>query len=233
MNPFTVFIPVYNEEDILVRNSRKLIDYLDTFGAPYEIVIVSNGSTDGTQRLLGELKDLFPQVKCAFIPRKGIGSALRECMSAASYENVITVDMDLSICLDFIMSANLLLSEGCDIVVGSKRKGRQKRNPFRRFASSAFVVFARLLLGMNLNDYSPGAKAYRKKVLEDFRSLLKGGTFYVVEILYAAYRRNYKTVEIPVDCHDDRKSRFNLLHEGIYRFGNLFLLWVRSVLKKT
>jgi glycosyltransferase involved in cell wall biosynthesis len=232
MNPFSVFIPVYNEEEIIVRNTEMLIRYLDTLSVPYEIVIVSNGSSDRTSDLAAELQKKYDRVRFAHIPQRAPGSALREGISLSKFENVITVDMDLSVDMNFIDKANVLLSLGYDVVVGSKRMGLQKRSLLRKAASTAFIMTAMLLLGLSFDDYSLGAKAYRKHVLERYREKLVGGTFYVIDILYLATKHNYSVVEIPVGCHDERKSRFNLMHEGIYRFSNLYKLWIRDVLLK-
>ena len=233
MNPFSVFIPVYNEEDIIVGNTERMIGYLDSLNTPYEIIIVSNGSTDKTAELGEELRAEYGKVKFAHLSGRETGGALGKGLSLASYDHIITVDMDLSVGMEFIGTANSLLSQGFDIVIGSKRIGSQKRSLLRKTASTVFIVSAMLLLGLSFDDYSIGAKAYTKRTLEECRGKLKGGTFYVVEVLYAAHKRNYKTVEIPVACRDNRKSKFNLLHEGVYRFGNLFLLWIRSAFKKT
>ena len=51
MQPFSVFIPVYNEEVLITKNTAQLIDYLNTLQTAHEIIIVSNGSTDQTPEL--------------------------------------------------------------------------------------------------------------------------------------------------------------------------------------
>jgi hypothetical protein len=51
-------------------------------------------------------------------------------------------------------------------------------------------------------------------------------TFYVVQLVYWARRDGKRLREIPVACMDLRESRFNLIHEGLYKFGNLFWLWL-------
>ena len=229
MNPLSVFIPVYNEEEIIVGNTERLIAYLNTLGTGYEIIIVSNGSTDKTPELGEYLQKKHSEVKFSRISQKAPGSALKQGLLMASYENIITADMDLSVDMDFIRVANSLLSQGFDLVVGSKRMGTQKRSVMRKIASTAFIISAMLLLGLSFDDYSLAAKAYKKNILEKCLDKLKGGTFYVIEVLYFASRNNYKIVEVPVECDDNRKSRFNLLHEGLYRFGNLFMLWLKNV----
>lgn len=229
VNPFSVFIPVYNEEEVITRNTERLTAFLDTLNTPYEVIIVSNGSTDRTVELGRELENRLRNVKFCHIPLKETGSALREGVSMAAFENIIAVDMDLSVDLDFIRAANALLSEGFDLVVGSKRMGDQKRSVIRKGASTAFIISAMLLLGLSFDDYSIGAKAYKKGLLEKFKGSLRGGTFYVIEVIYYASKADYRIAQIPVTCHDDRKSRFNLMHEGIYRFSSLYRLWFRHV----
>jgi len=232
MNSFSIFIPVYNEEEIIVRNTENLITYLDTLSIPYEIIIVSNGSTDKTSDLGIELQERYKMVKFSHIAEKAPGSALREGVSIATFEDIITVDMDLSVDMNFIEKANILLSHGYDLVVGSKRMGLQKRSILRKTASTMFIMTAMLLLGLSFDDYSIGGKAYKKYVLDQYKEKLVGGTFYVIDLLYLATKNNCNIVQIPVGCHDDRKSRFNLMHEGIYRFFNLYKLWIKNVILK-
>jgi glycosyltransferase involved in cell wall biosynthesis len=225
LQPFTIFIPVYNEEEIIVKNTEKLVQYLDLLKTPYEIVIGSNGSTDRTIELGEGLQRRFPNVKFFHTPEKGPGTAFKKGISVASYEHVISVDMDLSVDLNFIKMANSLLGD-FDLVVGSKRMGSQKRSLLRKLASASFVFCSMILLGLSFDDYSIAAKAYQKKVLQGCLDKIGSGTFYVIEVIYYASKNNYHTVQIPAPCHDERKSKFNLIHEGFYRFGNLFKLWL-------
>lgn len=230
MIPISVFLPVYNEEEILVENTGRLIQYLGTLNTPYEIIIVSNGSTDRTVELGRALASRCGQVKFDHIPDKAPGLALRRGVELASYEYIVTADMDLSVSPDFIKKAAELLTLGYDLVVGSKRMGNQKRSVLRKVASTAFIMTSMLLLGLSFDDYSIGGKAYRKALLQECEALLEGGTFYVIEVLHYASRMNRGVVEVPVWCDDQRRSRFNLLHEGLYRFGRLFLLWLQNSL---
>jgi glycosyltransferase involved in cell wall biosynthesis len=218
-------IPVFNEEAILVDNVRRLVDYLDQLHTPYEIIIGSNGSTDRTPELGRQLQQAYPDLKFFHVQEKGPGTAFGKAVSLALYDHIISVDMDLSVDLNFIRRANELLGE-YSVVVGSKRMGTQKRSAVRKLASNLFVLSAIMLLGLSFDDYSLAAKAYRKKVLLDCADRIGSGTFYVVEVLNYALKNEYMTAQIPARCHDERTSRFNLLHEGVYRFGHLFRLWL-------
>ncbi len=227
MNPFSVFIPVYNEESLIVQNSEKLIKFLDGLGTDYEIILGSNGSDDQTVRLGGELQDKYKQIKFFHTHEKGPGTALRMAFDVATYDRIISADMDLSVDLNFIRRANSLLDE-FDLVVGSKRMGTQERSFIRKFASASFIFCCMILLGLSFDDYSLAAKGYKKKVLKGCLDSIHGGTFYVIEVLNHAAIQGFLTAQIPASCHDERTSKFNLTHEGFYRFGRLFQLWFKQ-----
>ena len=102
-NPgFTIFIPVYNEEDLLVKNTVHLLAFLDALKLPYEVILGSNGSTDGTVNLAEDLSQQHDPVRFFHLAERGVGRAFREGVGMAAYDRIITVDMDLSISLDFI-----------------------------------------------------------------------------------------------------------------------------------
>src|SRR4051812_21837702 len=134
MNPFSVFIPVYNEEELIVQNIEKLMAYLNSFNTPYEIVIGSNGSTDRTPLLGRDLEKKYSNVRFFHMDEKGPGTALKKAIPLVSHDSIISVDMDLSVDLNFIRMAATLLSD-YDLVVGSKRMGAQKRSFTRKIAS--------------------------------------------------------------------------------------------------
>ncbi len=224
----TIFIPVYNEEALLTPNTGRLFAYLESLGIPFEIIIGSNGSTDRSVSIMRELCEEHSEIRHFHIPEKGVGAAFRKGVDMAQFGHIITVDMDLSVDLGFIIMAHRRLNR-CDMVIGSKVTGNQKRSWIRKMASNSFINLAKLLLQINFHDYSISAKGYRKELVEKYLPYVDNKTFYVVEIVYRAYHDGKRLKEIPVECIDMRESRFNLIHEGIYKFGNLFRLWVSSI----
>jgi glycosyltransferase involved in cell wall biosynthesis len=221
----TLFVPVFNEGSLLVSNTRSLREFIDPLGFPYEIIIGSNGSTDSTVELGRQLCSEHSNIRFFHLPQKGVGAAFREGVRIAGYNRIITVDIDLSISLGFISEACGLLSR-YDIVIGSKITGSQRRSWIRRMASISFIRLAKILLNIRFHDYSIGAKGYRKEVVEEYLHFVDDKTFYVVEIVCRACQDGKRVKEIPVRCLDMRTSRFNLMHEGVYKFGNLFRLWL-------
>jgi len=227
MTPFTVGIPVYNEEAIVVPNTERLLSFLDGLGREYEVIIGSNGSTDSTTALGVDLSRRFPRVTFFHVPERGVGLTFREFVRRARYPLLISVDMDLSVDLQFVPTA-LDLLETHEIVVGSKKLGNQKRSWLRKAGSDLFLRIARILLGMRYEDYSIAAKAYRVETLKRFTHRIDRGSAYVLEICFFTQRAGGSVIQVPVSCEDWRRSKFNLLHEALYKYNNLFRLWLCS-----
>ncbi len=222
--PFTVGIPVYNEEEILVENTHRLIEFLRPLHVPFEILLGSNGSTDRTVELGRKLEKEQAAVRMFHVPERGVGQVFQRFIHEARYDRLVSLDMDLSIDLNFVREALRLLDE-YDIVVGSKKMGTQDRSLLRLFASLLFVNCAKWMLGIDYADYSIAAKAYRRPVLMHYESLIKNGTAYVIDMVYYVQRDGGRVIQVPVHCEDHRSSKFNLVHEGIYKFANLARLW--------
>ena len=225
----SVFIPVYNEAEILRRNTGRVLAYMGSLGMPFEVIIGSNGSTDQTVALLRRMCKKDNRLKYFHIENRGVGAAFKRGARLARYPRMVTVDMDLSIDLDFIPAADRLLERN-HIVIGSKVTGDQRRPYVRKAASNLFIRLAGFLLKIEFQDYSIGAKGYRTELIKRYLDRIDQKTFYVVEIIHRASRDGYRIVELPVACHDMRGSRFNLVHEGVYKFGRLFRLWLFEML---
>jgi len=229
--PFTVGIPVLNEEAILVPNTERLLHYLDGLGRDYEVLIGSNGSTDSTTTLGVDLSRRFPRVSFFHLPEKGVGLAFKEFVRRARHQFLVSVDMDLSVDIGFVATAVELL-ETHDIVVGSKKMGNQNRSLFRRLGSDSFLQATRLLLGLTYDDYSIAAKAFRVDVLRQFIDRVNEGSSYVLEICYLTKLRGGRITQVPVTCEDWRQSKFNLWHEAFYKYSHLVRLWVRELVHR-
>ena len=221
----TIIIPVYNEEEILSANLSRLMTYLDGIGGPFEIILVSNGSTDRTVDLAQQAQSSDPRVQAMALERRGVGRAFKTAARHATLEYLVSVDMDLSIDLTFIEEARRLLARN-DLVIGSKQTGSQRRSWVRHLASAIFIWCARRLLGVTVTDYSIGAKAYRRQWVMPYLDRLDDDTAYVLQLVAWGRRGGARITEIPVWCEDLRRSRFNLLHEGVHKFSSLFFVWL-------
>ncbi len=226
MPQYAIFIPVLNEEAILRPNTLRLMQFLDSLGREYQIVIGSNGSSDRTEAEGRRLQEEFPQVSFFHLPQPGPGAAFARALEIMESPLIITMDMDLSVDLEFIPRA-LDLLETCPVVLGSKFRGSQERGLGRVLGSGLYILCARLLLGLPFRDYSLGAKAFRREALAGLEHLIDRHTAYIGNLVYGVHRRGLAIRELPVTCRDQRASRFNLTHEGFYRVGWLLRLFVR------
>lgn len=220
-------IPVYNEQDALIPNLRKLLLFFQDKGIDAEFIIGSNGSTDATVEIGRMIESIRPgRIRFFHIDSRGaVGEIFKIAAGLASAPFLISMDMDLSVDLEFITSA-LDLLRTTDMVVGSKKSGEQSRSPVRLLGSKLFILCARVLLRLPYDDYSIGAKAYR---VSSARPLLPGmseDTNYVLDLLYRARRAGLSIEVLPIACSDWRKSRFRLFREALTRFLYLFRLWL-------
>lgn len=229
---FTVIIPVYNEEEIIVQNTERLANYLKRLGNNFEIIVVSNGSTDKTVELGKELEEKYlKKFKIFSIPQKGyVGFAFRKGVKKASYDKIISLDMDLGIDLNFIPRCVKLLDKN-SVVIGSKKVGTQYRKWYRVLASNVFIFLVKIILGLEYEDYSMAAKGFRKKDIMRYLGYIDKGSAYVFELIYWLKNEGKKITQIPTLCHDTRNSKFNLIDESIYRLRNLITLWLFKKVK--
>lgn len=223
----TIVIPVYNEEEVLEKNLEKLRAYLSAKPhRPFEILVVDNGSIDKTPEIARRIQASNSWFRYFQIPERSVGKAFAKGVREAKYEFIISQDADLSTNLDFIDEAEHLLQIS-SMVVGSKTLGNQKRSLTRVIGSQVYLAITQMLFRMTLTDFSMGAKGYRKKDILHILDNIDFWTAYIFEIaVYLTFHKK-KILQVGVVCVDTRVSRFNILHEGFYRYANLFKVWRR------
>jgi glycosyltransferase involved in cell wall biosynthesis len=231
-NSLSILVPVYNEEEIIVKNTKKLIDFLKKMNVKFEILICSNGSTDSTVKKGKELEKKYKGLVRFFsVSERGTGLAFRKNTLEAEYENLISVDMDLSVDLNHIKEFSKLLKK-YDIIIGSKQVGEQERSIIRIILSSTFIWIVKFLLDMDYTDYSMAAKAFKKKIILRHLDKIPSGSSYVINMIYLAKRDGYRIKEVPVLCEDKRQSKFNLINEIFHRFIHLIQLFIEERILK-
>ncbi len=221
MKPFTVIIPVYNEEELLEANVRKLITYNLSLKTPFEVIAVSNGSTDRSAEIGRRLERELPQFNFFSLPERGVGRAFKRGILEAGHENIIFMDADLSADLAFVNQAERLLDKNA-LVLGTKIGGLQNRSLFRRLGSFVFYLSVLALTGLRYTDYAPGAKAYRKSFLEKYFNYIDDFTSFVLNLTFVAQVKREPVAEVAIACDDRRRSRFNLWREAVSKYRGLF-----------
>ncbi len=193
----SLFLPVYNEEENLLRLNTKIFEAMAALGQTFEIIYVDDGSRDGSLALLKQFADADPRVKVvAFRRNYGQTAAMAAGIHAASGEILIPMDADLQNDPADIKRLLDKLDEGFDVVSGW-RKDRQDAFITRTFPSRIANALISRIGGVPLHDYGCSLKAYRREVLKDVN--LYGEMHRFIPI-YAAWAGG-RVTEIPVTHH--------------------------------
>ena len=162
----SVVVPLYNEEESL----PELVQWIDRVAVnnnlSYEIILIDDGSTDGSWGVVERLKSQYPHIRgISFLRNYGKSAALYEGFKMAQGEVVFTMDADLQDSPDEIpQMRRMILDEGYDLVSGWKKR---RYDPVgKRWPSKFFNLTARVVSGIKLHDFNCGLKAYRRKVVK-------------------------------------------------------------------
>ena len=209
-NPdISVVVPLYNEEQSLPELAAWIDRVARAEGMTYEIVMVDDGSDDGSWGVIERLAAQYPAVRAVGFARNYGKSAALYCgFAAARGEVVFTMDADLQDSPDEIPAMRrMIIDEGYDLVSGWKRK---RHDPVgKRWPSKFFNWTARVASGIRLHDFNCGLKAYRRKVVKSIEVYGEMHRFIPILARKAGFRRiGEKVVE-----HRPRKygqSKFGL-----------------------
>ncbi len=210
----SVVIPLYNEEQSLRELYDGLRSAIGKIGR-YEIIFVDDGSTDGSMRVLHELRRRDRRVKIIRFRRNyGKSAALSVGFTHAEGSYVVTMDADLQDDPQEIMGLLHEIKKGFDLVSGWKRK---RFDPLSKTIPSRFFNFVTsVLTGIHLHDFNCGLKIYRKEVIKELK--IYGELHRYIPVL--AHWLGYRIGEVAVQHHPRKygKTKF-----GIGRFWKGFL----------
>ncbi len=222
----SVIIPAYQEESGIADALRRLLDVLDGTGREYEILVVSDGSTDDTADMARSVRRSAVTV-FDYSPNRGKGYALALGVRLTQHPLVLFMDGDLDLDPAVVPSYLALIESGAaDGVVGSKvHPDSIVDYPWsRRLLSRVFRILTRLLVGLDLGDTQTGLKAFRRDVLADVASQCDSEGFaFDLELLCRLNDRGAKIMEAPVILDYDFTStvRFSA---GIAALRDLYLV---------
>ncbi len=205
----SVVVPLYNEAESLPELVAWIDRVADENHLSYEIVMVDDGSTDDSWRVIEELKVRYPAIRAIGFQRNyGKSGALYCGFEAARGEVVFTMDADLQDSPDEIPEMRrMILEEGYDLVSGWKKR---RYDPIgKRWPSKFFNWTARTVSGIKLHDFNCGLKAYRKQVIKSIE--VYGEMHRYIPIL--AKRAGFRRIGEKVVEHRARKygySKFGL-----------------------
>ena len=225
-----VIVPTYNERE----NIERLIATVLAQDASLEMLIVDDGSPDGTGEIVDRIAEQNPRVHAVHRPRKmGLGTAyLMGFRWALARDYAFVFEMDADFSHDPAHLPQFLNAiQSCDLVLGSRyRNGRVTvvNWPMTRLLLSYCAnIYARVVTGLELGDATGGFKCFRRSVLEaipldDVRS---NGYAFQIEMSFRAVRKSFRITEIPIVFVDrtdgESKMSKHIVREAIWMVWRL------------
>lgn len=221
-----VIIPTYNEKE----NIENIIRAVFSLDGDYHILVIEDGSPDGTAAIVKKLQEEFPQ-RLFMIERTGklgLGTAYLTGFKWSierEYDFIFEMDADFSHNpQDLPRLYEACASGGADLAIGSRYcNGISVINwPIGRVIMSYYAsVYVRTILGMKVFDTTAGFKCYRRKVLEtiDLDKIKMKGYGFQIEMKYTTFRLGFNITEVPI-IFVDRKEGTSKMSSGI--FGEAF-----------
>ena len=226
MDKKVVIIPTYNEKENIEAIIRKVF----SLDGDYEIMVIEDGSPDGTAAIVRSLQEEFPE-RLHMIERKGklgLGTAYLTGFKWAldqGYDYIFEMDADFSHNPDDLLRLYAeCAGNGSDVAIGSRYcKGVSVVNwPIGRILMSYFAsVYVRKMLGVGIYDNTAGFMCYKAGVLRamDLDKVRMKGYGFQIEMKYTAVRLGFKVSEVPV-IFINRELGTSKMSSGI--FGEAF-----------
>lgn len=214
----SIVLPVYNESQILERNVLLLESRLEEVTKEFEIIIVEDGSTDGSDVIARRLSLREPRIiHLHSETRLGKGRALKNALMSCEGDYTLFMDVDLETDLKHIAQFLALLMKGHAAVVGSrlKRGTRVTRPISRQLSSCAYNLLVNLVLGDRISDHQCGFKAFRRSALDAIlNDVNDSGFFFDTEIIVRLLRAGFSVLDVPVHWTE---RRISVVHESPMR----------------
>ncbi|MEN0055367.1 MAG: polyprenol monophosphomannose synthase [Mucilaginibacter sp.] len=234
-----VIIPTYNEKENIERMIRKV------FSLPHDfhLLIIDDGSPDGTNIIVKNLMDVFPER--LFIEeragKQGLGTAYIHGFKwaiARHYDYIFEMDADFSHNPDDLLKLRQACIDGADAAIGSRySNGVNVVNwPMSRVLMSYFAsVYVRFITGIDVRDSTAGFMCYKRKVLETIRlhKIKFVGYAFQIEMKYTSIKHGFKLVEVPI-IFTDRTAGTSKMSTGIFKeaFFGVIQMKINSIFRK-
>ncbi len=230
-----VIIPTYNEKE----NIANIVQAVFSLEIPFHILVVDDGSPDGTAEIVKEMSKQYPQ-SLHLIERQGklgLGTAYIRGFKwgvEKKYDFICEMDADFSHNpKDLARLRAACIKEGKEVAVGSRyvRGGKCENWPMdRRILSYGASIYTKLITWMPVNDPTAGFVCYRRIVLEtlDLDKIRFIGYAFQIEMKYASRSLGFKITEVPI-TFVDRIEGISKMSKGIIKeaiFGVIKMRWL-------
>jgi len=227
----SVVVPAFNEEQRLPKTLQNIRAYLKSRALRAEVLVVDDGSTDATAKVVEASQRCFPELQLISNScNRGKGFSVRQGMLEARGEITLFTDADLSAPIEEADKLLAVLREGAyDGAIGSRALDRRlieiHQSMFREQAGILFNRLVRWLTGLPFEDTQCGFKAFRRertRVL--FEQQRTEGFGFDAEVLFLAQLTGLRIAEVPVRWAHNPATKVNLLSDSVRMFGDLLMV---------
>lgn len=216
--PFvSVVVPAYNEVMLIGSTITNLVTGFESRGRSFEIIVVENGSKDGTLRLSRLIASQLPSIRVASLPRANYGEALAQGLRLSTGGIVATFDVDYYDFNFFDQALALIDSGEADVVVASKRArgASDRRSMFRKLLTAGFATTSHALIGLEVSD-AHGMKLFRAAAIRAFvDQTVSRGSLFDVELVTRASRAGLAIRELPAVVRELRPPRSSVARRTV------------------
>jgi glycosyltransferase involved in cell wall biosynthesis len=233
----SIVIPAYNETRRLPQSLERIYAWLRSQPLGWEVIVVDDGSTDGTLELARQLAERYPNLRPLANGRnRGKGYSVRHGALEARGRAVLFTDADLSAPIEEAGKLMAAAREGYAVVVGSRAVDPSlieiHQSAVRELAGKTFHLLVRLLTGLSLQDTQCGFKLFDREATRPIFERQKIERFgFDPEVLFLAKKWGLRIAEVGVRWSHDAESRVSLLRDGWRMFLELVRLrwnWFRG-----
>ena len=227
-------IPCFNEEQRLPRTIELVERFLDSRNTAYELILVDDGSTDGTRLIMDAAAERHPAVRVEGLPHnRGKGRALAVGVEAAKGDEVLITDADLSTPIEELDKLQAALRDGAGVAIGSRalRNSRVEVSQpvYRVVMGKAFNLIVQAVLLPGIWDTQCGFKLFRADVAHSvFGSLVTDGFGFDPEVLYRARKQGVKIAEVPVVWRNSAPTKVSPVRSSFDMLKHVIRLRLRE-----
>jgi len=229
---YSIVLPAYNESARITDTLNKILAYDTKRGWKAEIIVVNDGSSDGTADMVREYARKYPALHLLENPgNRGKGYSVRNGILHAHGDILLFSDPDLSSPIEEADKLFAALAKGADVAIGSRWVDPQlqiQRQPLhRQLFGRIFNLALRIILGLKFKDTQCGFKAFTRRSAHAIFPLQKIERWgFDPELLYLARKLTFVVREVPVAWAHREGTRINPLRDGIRMFAEM--LKIRS-----
>ncbi|MFC1745972.1 dolichyl-phosphate beta-glucosyltransferase [Candidatus Riflebacteria bacterium] len=235
----SVVIPAYNEEKRLLPTLQKVFAYLNNNFKSFEILVVDDGSKDGTARIVQDYAKVQSSTKLLQYPppaaNRGKGGAVRFGVLNATADLILFYDADGATPIEELERLiPVIKQDGADVAIGSRAKKSEdtvvEKKQYRHIIGSTFNFLVQTFFLKGIEDSQCGFKLFKNSVAKELFALGKiDGFSFDVEILYLAGKQGYKVIEIPVNWVDQEGSKVNVFVDSPKMLWQMILIKIRDI----